>query len=119
LIAEVHQDTGAILISIMHNSSFMRWVRICEAQNSTKDHVLCVQVQSGRRLVPTPLGITLVRGYQVIDVDLCLPDIRSFIEKQITLIAKGQVEYTYVVRHVLKEFAAKFAYFVAQASFGS
>jgi len=55
----------------------------------------------------------------VIDVDLCLPDIRSFIEKQITLIAKGQVEYTYVVRHVLKEFAAKFAYFVAQASFGS
>lgn len=72
------------------------------------------QVQSGRRLVPTPLGITLVRGYQVIDVDLCLPDIRAFIEKQITLIAKGQAEYSRVVRHVLQEFAAKFAYFVAQ-----
>lgn len=64
--------------------------------------------------MPTALGITLVRGYQVIDVDLCLPDIRSFIEKQITLIAKGQAEYTRVVRHVLQEFAGKFAYFVGQ-----
>lgn len=66
--------------------------------------------------MPTPLGITLVRGYQVIDVDLCLPDIRAFIEKQITLIAKGQAEYSRVVRHVLQEFAAKFAYFVAQVT---
>ncbi|GAU31076.1 hypothetical protein TSUD_322130 [Trifolium subterraneum] len=51
-----------------------------------------VQVQAGRKLVPTTLGITLVRGYQSIDPDLCLPDIRSFIEQQITLIAKGQIE---------------------------
>lgn len=32
------------------------------------------QVNSGRRLVPTALGTTLIRGYQCIDVDLCLPD---------------------------------------------
>lgn len=72
------------------------------------------QVQSGRRLVPTALGITLVRGYQTIDVDLCLPDIRSFIEQQITLIAKGQADHARVVSHVLQEFMAKFKYFVFQ-----
>lgn len=32
-----------------------------------------VSVQTGRRLVPTELGVTLVRGYQLIDPDLCLP----------------------------------------------
>jgi DNA topoisomerase-3 len=72
------------------------------------------QVQSGRRVVPTALGITLVRGYQTIDIDLCLPDIRRFIEQQITLIAKGQMDYTRVVQHALQEFSAKFNYFVAQ-----
>ncbi|CAM6081712.1 unnamed protein product [Calypogeia fissa] len=72
------------------------------------------QVQSGRRVVPTPLGITLVRGYQYIDVDLCLPDIRSFIEQQITLIAKGLADHAAVVQHSLQEFSAKFKYFVSQ-----
>lgn len=72
------------------------------------------QVQSGRRVVPTALGITLVRGYQYIDVDLCLPDIRSFIEQQITLIAKGLADHAAVVQHSLQEFSAKFKYFVSQ-----
>ncbi|PHT26682.1 hypothetical protein CQW23_33708 [Capsicum baccatum] len=48
-----------------------------------------VQVQAGRRLFPTPLGISLIRGCQCIDSDLCLPDIRSFIEHQIDLVAKA------------------------------
>lgn len=73
-----------------------------------------VQVHSGRRLVPTALGITLVRGYQCIDPDLCLPDIRSFIEHQITLIAKGQADHSLVVKHVLEQFKQKFVYFVKQ-----
>ncbi|CAK8567137.1 unnamed protein product [Lathyrus sativus] len=71
-----------------------------------------VQVQAGRKLVPTTLGITLVRGYQSIDPDLCLPDIRSFIEQQITLIAKGQVDHHRVVQHVIEQFKQKFCYFV-------
>ncbi|CAL0328031.1 unnamed protein product [Lupinus luteus] len=71
-----------------------------------------VQVQAGRKLVPTTLGITLVRGYQTIDPDLCLPDIRSFIEQQITLIAKGQVDHHCVVQHVIQQFMQKFSYFV-------
>ncbi|XP_021624934.1 DNA topoisomerase 3-beta isoform X2 [Manihot esculenta] len=73
-----------------------------------------VQVQAGRRLVPTTLGITLIRGYQCIDPDLCLPDIRSFIEQQITLIAKGQVDHSRLVQHVLQQFKQKYCYFVKQ-----
>ncbi|XP_038711610.1 DNA topoisomerase 3-beta isoform X2 [Tripterygium wilfordii] len=73
-----------------------------------------VQVQSGRKLVPTTLGITLVRGYQCIDPDLCLPDIRSFIEQQINLIAKGQADHSRVVQHVLQQFKQKYIYFVKQ-----
>ncbi|XP_021888952.1 DNA topoisomerase 3-beta isoform X1 [Carica papaya] len=73
-----------------------------------------VQVQAGRKLVPTPLGITLIRGYQCIDPDLCLPDIRSFIEHQITLVAKGQADHSSVVHHVLNQFKQKYSYFVKQ-----
>ncbi|CAL9040038.1 DNA topoisomerase 3-beta-like isoform X1 [Musa acuminata AAA Group] len=71
-----------------------------------------VQVNSGRRLVPTALGTTLIRGYQCIDPDLCLPDIRSFIEQQITLIAKGKADHVRVVEHVLQQFMEKYSYFV-------
>ncbi|EXB54788.1 DNA topoisomerase 3-beta-1 [Morus notabilis] len=73
-----------------------------------------VKVQAGRKLVPTPLGITLIRGYQCIDPDLCLPDIRSFIEQQLTLVAKGQADHICVLQHVLQQFKQKFSYFVKQ-----
>lgn len=36
-----------------------------------------VTVQSGRRVVPTELGITLVRGYQLIDPELCRPQVKK------------------------------------------
>lgn len=84
--------------------------------NCSLYYVLEFQVQSGRRLVPTALGVTLVRGYQCIDPDLCLPDIRSFIEHQITLIAKGQADHSLVVKHVLEQFKQKYVYFVKQVS---
>lgn len=65
-------------------------------------------------MVPTALGISLIRGYQCIDPDLCLPDIRSFIEHQITLVAKGQADHSSVVEHVIEQFKRKFAHFVKQ-----
>lgn len=74
------------------------------------------QVQAGRRLVPTALGISLIRGYQCIDPDLSLPDIRSFIEHQISLVAKGQADHSLVVQHVIEQFRRKFAYFVKQVT---
>ncbi len=33
------------------------------------------QIQSGRRVVPTELGVTLIRGYQLIDPELCKPQV--------------------------------------------
>jgi DNA topoisomerase III len=36
-----------------------------------------VKVESGRRLVPTELGITLISGYQRIDPELCRPQVSS------------------------------------------
>ena len=47
-----------------------------------------VSIQAGRRVAPTELGITLVRGYQLIDPELCRPKVRAYVEKQIDLIAK-------------------------------
>jgi DNA topoisomerase-3 len=76
-----------------------------------------VKVNSGRRLVPTPLGTTLVRGYQCIDADLCLPDIRSFIEQQITLIAKGKADHREVIQHVIQQFMKKYSYFVKKVTY--
>lgn len=79
--------------------------------------LLFLQVQAGRRLVPTNLGITLIRGYQCIDPDLCLPDIRSFIEQQITFVAKGQADHFSVVQNVLQQFKQKYSYFVKKVIF--
>lgn len=73
-----------------------------------------VKVEAGRRLVPTVLGVSLIRGYQCIDADLCLPDIRGFIEHQITLVSKGQADHSLVVQHVLEQFKQKFNYFIKQ-----
>lgn len=80
-------------------------------------HLLFSKVNSGRRLVPTPLGTTLIRGYQCIDADLCLPDIRSFIEQQITLIAKGKADHLRVIQHVIQQFMKKYSYFVKKVTY--
>ncbi|ROT81135.1 putative DNA topoisomerase 3-beta-1 [Penaeus vannamei] len=71
-----------------------------------------VQVSSGRRLVPTSLGIVLVHGYQKIDPDLVLPTMRSAVEEQLNLIALGKADFNAVLRHTLEIFQLKFQYFV-------
>jgi len=71
-----------------------------------------VTVVSGRRLQPTSLGIMLVHGYARIDRDLSLPTIRSAIEKQLNLIARGQAEFSDVLNHAVRNFEQKFLYFV-------
>ena len=34
-----------------------------------------VRIEAGRKVVPTELGITLIKGYQAIDPELCRPQV--------------------------------------------
>eukprot|EP00897_Mesotaenium_endlicherianum_P000232 jgi/Mesen1/10209/ME000077S09546 len=121
LQVELHQGrtsppdylTESELITLMEKHGIGTDASIPVHINNICERNYC-QVVLGRRLVPTALGVALVRGYQHIDADLCLPDIRRYIEQQITLIARGQADYTRVVRHALLQFSRKFAYFVSQ-----
>ena len=70
-----------------------------------------VQVSSGRRLIPTKLGIVLVHGYQKIDKSLILPTSRSAMEKDLNQIALGNKDYKVVLKSALEEFREKFLFF--------
>lgn len=71
-----------------------------------------VSVGSGRRLIPTTLGIVLVHGYLKTDNDLVQPLMRSAVEEQLNLIAHGRADFDAILHHTLTIFKNKFAYFV-------
>lgn len=70
-----------------------------------------VTVTSGRRLVPTSLGIVLVHGYQKIDRELVEATMRSAIEAKLNLIARNEADFNTVLRETLDVFSAKFVNF--------
>ena len=48
-------------------------VQLCRRHINNITERNYVKIAAGRRVVPTELGITLVRGYQLIDPDLASP----------------------------------------------
>ena len=53
-----------------------------------------------RKQVPTQLGNSLVQGIKEIDNELVSPNLRSNIEKNMDLIAKGQADYNLSLIHI-------------------
>jgi DNA topoisomerase-3 len=72
-----------------------------------------VDIEKGRRVVPTALGVALAQGYRAIDDELVLPTVRRHVEHQLDLIAKGLAPYEGVVEHVLAQMFDKFNHFAA------
>ena len=70
-----------------------------------------VRVVGHRQFEPTALGLAIIRGIERIDPELVLPTVRSHVEAQLEIIAKGAAMRADVVRHVLREFEDKFAFF--------
>ena len=71
-----------------------------------------VVVQSGKRtMIPTALGIGLVKGYLDIDRELVEPQLRSRIEKSCSEIALGNADFDTVVNSMLELFKEKFMNF--------
>ena len=75
-----------------------------------------VELASGRKLVPTKLGLVLANGYHLIDASLVLPQVRADIEKECDRIAKGLADKDAVLKKAIDIFATKFANFVENVS---
>lgn len=71
-----------------------------------------VKISSGRQLIPTKLGILLVHGYRKIDNELVSSSIRSNLEKELNLIAKGQADFQSVLHRNIEVYRQKFIYFM-------
>lgn len=71
-----------------------------------------VQIGTGRRLIPTQLGIVLVHGYQKIDNDLVLPTTRAAVERELNQIVEGKADYRTVLQDTIRDFKKKFDFFV-------
>ena len=76
-----------------------------------------VKISTGRQLIPTKLGILLVHGYQKIDNDLVSSSIRSNLERELNLIAKGQVDFNTVLKENIEYYRTKFIFFYGKHSF--
>jgi DNA topoisomerase-3 len=71
-----------------------------------------VQLVTGRKLVPSKLGLVLVQGYHLIDSSLVLPQVRADIENECNKVAKGLADKDSVLKNSIEIFSNKFEKFV-------
>src|SRR6218665_1209126 len=71
-----------------------------------------VQINAGRTVVPTKLGIFLVHGYRKIDPELVAPTSRREMEKELIHIAKGERQFKEVLKNNIELFRKKFIFFM-------
>ncbi|CDW89802.1 dna topoisomerase 3-beta-1-like [Stylonychia lemnae] len=105
--------TEAKLISQMEKHGIGTDASIPTHINNIIERKFVTVLDPGRQLVPTPLGLALVKGYCQIDPELVLPSIRQNIEKSCELIAKGKADFNKILSHVLNMFKKKFEFFRA------
>eukprot|EP00189_Rhodosorus_marinus_P007292 CAMPEP_0184752286 /NCGR_PEP_ID=MMETSP0315-20130426/43496_1 /TAXON_ID=101924 /ORGANISM="Rhodosorus marinus, Strain UTEX LB 2760" /LENGTH=1224 /DNA_ID=CAMNT_0027231605 /DNA_START=189 /DNA_END=3863 /DNA_ORIENTATION=+ len=65
----------------------------------------------GRYLVPTTLGLNLIKGILDIDSKLVLPEIRAMMEKEVSSIAQGELDKAEVMEKNLAWFEDRFENF--------
>lgn len=71
-----------------------------------------VELVTGRKLVPTKLGLVLAQGYHLIDSSLVLPKVRADIEKECNKVARGLADKQSVLKNAIDIFSSKFHNFV-------
>ncbi|KAI1705787.1 DNA topoisomerase domain-containing protein [Ditylenchus destructor] len=65
-------------------------------------------ISEGRKLVPTQLGIALVKAFRELDQDLVLPTVRAEVERSLSRIAKGEADHDTVRDEILNLYKEKF-----------
>ncbi|KAH7723842.1 DNA topoisomerase [Aphelenchoides avenae] len=83
----------------------------CQGQKSTEEHRRTSRVESGRKLVPTKLGIALVKAYQSLDPELAQPEMRAQVEAKLNKIARGEADYDSVKNEILSLYKQKYSAF--------
>jgi len=71
------------------------------------------QRPTSRHMVPRGLGLAFLGCFEELDSELCEPQIRAYMEQQVTKIATGETEKNEVVDSTLKLFHEKFQSFRA------
>jgi len=67
-----------------------------------------VEVDEGRRLVPTNLGKALIESLSIVDPELVKPAARAEIESMVDSIAKGKKPFSEILRYSLDLYKKKF-----------
>lgn len=104
------------LMSLMENNGIGTDASMATHINNICQRNFVEVLTRTRRLKPTPLGNALIQGYKAIDPELISAELRSNIEKNVDLIAKGKKDIDSVLSSVLTIFKQKYEYFRSNIS---